>query len=131
VIELPAGTPAETHRLWGDAFNRGDLDELMDLYEEDAVLVAQPGTVVSGLDAIREALSGFLGAKATFTLDRTDVHERDDLAIVYSKWRLEGGTGPDGNPMDVTAQTTDVLRRQQDGSWLFAIDNPWGVAAWQ
>lgn len=23
--------------------------------------------------------------------------------------------------------TADVLRRQADGNWLFAIDNPWGT----
>jgi hypothetical protein len=30
----------------------------------------------------------------------------------------------------LTGQTTDVVRRAFDGAWRFAVDNPWGVAAW-
>jgi ketosteroid isomerase-like protein len=36
------------------------LDALVALYEADAILVAQPGEVVTGIEAIREALSAFL-----------------------------------------------------------------------
>ena len=50
----------------------------------------------------------------------------DDLALVSSKWRLSG-TGPDGKPVTMNATSTDVMRRQADGSWKVAIDNPYGV----
>lgn len=127
---MPETTAEETHRLWTDAFKGGDVDSLVELYEDRAVLVAQPGQpLVRGKDAIREALGGFVGMGGTFNMEHTDVVEADDVAVIYSTWTLKGGSDPEGNPVDLTGRTTDVVRRQPDGTWLFAIDNPWGVQA--
>ena len=49
-----------------------------------------------------------------------------DLALVTAEWQL-AMTGPDGNPATMTGQSVEVLRRQPDGRWLFAIDFPFGV----
>jgi ketosteroid isomerase-like protein len=46
---------------------------------------------------------------------------------VIGVWSFDG-TGPDGEPVRLEAQNADVLRRQEDGSWRFVIDNPWGTA---
>ena len=43
-----------------------------------------------------------------------------------AKWVLEG-TGPDGKPMRMEGQSAEVARRQPDGTWRFAIDNPHGL----
>ena len=51
-----------------------------------------------------------------------------DIAILYSRWTVSG-TGPDGTPVTLGGVTSDVVRRQSDGHWLFAIDNPLGGAA--
>ena len=40
---MPATTPGQIHRLLEEAFNPGDLDGLMELYEPNAALIAQPG----------------------------------------------------------------------------------------
>ena len=126
-----ATTPAAAHRLWQDAFNARDVDMLLDLYEDDAALLSEPGgSLLHGTQAMREVLSQFVASGAEFTIERTEALESGDLAIVYSQWRLSGGAGPDGNPLDLSGETTDVLRRGEDGVWRFAIDNPWGVRAW-
>ena len=31
-------------------------------------------------------------------------------------------------PVQMEGATSDVLRKQPDGRWLFVIDNPWGAA---
>ena len=127
---MPARSAAEVHQLWVDAFSRGDVDALLALYEDDAVLLAQPGAPLAhGTDAIRGALEAFLSLGATFEVQHTDVVAGGDLAILYSVWTLRGGADPEGDPIDMSGQTTDVVRRQPDGTWLFAIDNPYGVRA--
>jgi ketosteroid isomerase-like protein len=39
---MAASTPEQVHRLFEEAFNAGDLDGLMELYEPDAALIAPP-----------------------------------------------------------------------------------------
>ena len=124
---MAARTPEEGPRLWAENFIAGDLDNLVALYEEDAALVAQPGEVVTGTDAIREALSGFLATQPTFNLEVRKVLDTGDIALCFSDWTL-AGTGPDGEPIELAGHTSDVMRRQPDGSWRFVIDNPWGSA---
>ena len=41
-------------------------------------------------------------------------------------WTFDGA-GPDGEPVRLAAKNADVLRRQEDGTWRFVIDNPWGT----
>jgi ketosteroid isomerase-like protein len=50
-----------------------------------------------------------------------------DVALLMSKWTLKG-TSTEGEPVSIEGQTSDVVRRQADGSWLFAVDNPFGAA---
>ena len=45
----------------------------------------------------------------------------DDVAPIFSSWSLNG-TGPDGKPLEQTGPTSDVVRRQADGTWRIVID---------
>jgi uncharacterized protein (TIGR02246 family) len=122
---MPAMTPEQIHRLFEDAFNDGDIDNLMLLYEPDAVLVPQPGSVATGTDQVRAALQGYLALNGRITLDTKLVLSVGDLAYMSNTWSLNG-TGPDGSPLTLGATTAEVARRQPDGTWLYVIDNAWG-----
>jgi ketosteroid isomerase-like protein len=37
-------------------------------------------------------------------------------------------TGQDGKPASMNGQSVEVVRRQPDGRWLFAVDFPFGIA---
>jgi uncharacterized protein (TIGR02246 family) len=126
---VPASEPEQMHRLFEEAFNAGDLEALMALYEPDATLVPQPGAVVEGLDGIREALRWFLDRGGKIALDTKLVLRVGDLAYLSNRWSLTGGTMPDGSPAQLGAVTAEVARLQQDGSWLYVIDNAWGDLA--
>jgi ketosteroid isomerase-like protein len=56
---MPATTPQQIHRSFEDTFNAGDLDGLMELYESDAALIAQPGSVAHSREQLRAALKAF------------------------------------------------------------------------
>jgi uncharacterized protein (TIGR02246 family) len=117
--------PRQLHQVWEKAFNEGDIDALVELYEPDATVIPQPGSPVTGHAAIREALGYFLALRGQFQLRTAAVIESGDLAVLHGDWSLKGGTGPDGNPVDLEGHATDVLRKQPDGSWLDVIDDPY------
>ena len=122
---MPAQTPEQVHRLFQEAFNAGDAEALMALYEPEAVLVVQSGQTVAGADQVREALGGFLALKGTITLTTKDVVQGGDLALMAGRWSLSG-TGPDGQPVTLGGVTAEVVRRGADGGWRYVLDNPWG-----
>jgi len=121
------GTPEQVLKSIVDGINAGDLDALLPLYEPDAAFAIRPGSLNHGLHGVREALAGFIAMKGKLDLEVTKVLQASDVALVTTVWSF-AGTGPDGQPVMLAAQSADVLRRQADGSWCLVIDNPWGTA---
>lgn len=120
-------TPRDTVSRLIEAINRRDLDAALTLYEPSAVFLAQPGRPVQGKAAIREALEGFMALKPVLRGDKDRTIECGDVALFYAAWTLKGAA-PDGTPVEMGGVSSDILRRQSNGAWLIAIDNPWGSA---
>lgn len=118
--------PEDAHRLFAEHFNAGDLDALAALYEDGAAFVPQPGSVVTGKEAIREALQGFLATGGKIEVSTRYAVRSGDTALLSGEWRLSGA-GQDGEPIAMGGKTTEVVRRQPDGRWLYVIDHPFGA----
>jgi ketosteroid isomerase-like protein len=125
-LGIGTATPKEVLASIVAGINSGDLDGLVDLYEDKAAFASQPGSLAHGPAGVRAALGDFISMKGTLELEVTRVLEVDDLALVMGVWTFDG-SGPDGAPVHLEARNADVLRRQRDGSWRFVIDNPWGT----
>ena len=124
---MAAQSPEAVHAEWMQAFNAGDLAGMVALYEPNAAVVSEPGgEVVSGPAALEENLQGYLSQAAQIDLQVQRCIRSGDLAILYSGWTMTGQT-PDGSEVNRQGQTSDVVRRQDDGNWLLAIDNPFGI----
>ena len=126
---MAATEPGQIHGLFEEAFNAGDIEALMALYEPDATLIPQPGAIAEGPAAIRESLRWFLDRGGKITLDTKLVVRVGDLAFLANRWSLTGATMPDGSPAELGATTAEVARQQPDGTWLYVIDNAWGDQA--
>ena len=125
---MTATTPEATIERFSQLLAAGDLESMVALYEPDATFAPQPGESVSGREAIRAALSGFLAVKPRMTGQIEKVLRAGDTALVANRWSLSG-TAPDGLPVSMGAISADVLRRRPDGSWGIVIDDPWGASA--
>lgn len=108
------------------AINQGDVEAALALYEPNAILMAQPNQAARGTTQLREALTRFVALKPRLRAEAEYVIEAGDIALYVSRWTLEG-TDPSGTGVSMGGESTDVLRRQADGRWLIALDNPWGV----
>jgi len=118
--------PEDMNSAFAEAFNSGNIETLVALYEPDAVLVPQPGQLVEGAQAIRVALEELLSLKGRMRSENQYALVRGDIALLRAKVHLTG-IGPDGNRLEINNHTAEVVRRQPDGSWLYIIDHPYGA----
>ncbi|HZN71123.1 MAG TPA: SgcJ/EcaC family oxidoreductase [Micromonosporaceae bacterium] len=122
-----AMTPDEVVQLVAAALHDGRIDDALALYEPDAVFVPQPDAQpISGQDAIRAALTGFVALRPTMTADIRRVVVAGEIATVLNAWQLRG-TSPAGDLVAMAGISADVMRRRVDGTWGILIDDPWGA----
>jgi len=115
---VPAFRPLEIHSLFLEAFNRAYVEALVALYEPNAVFSTARGIAV-GHDAIREAYQQILAGGGQMELEtRTVLESGDGLALLHGVWTFRR----DGHVS--SGMSTEVLRRQADGTWLFVLDEP-------
>lgn len=126
-MPVTAAAPAEVVTLLADALQDGRVNDALSLYEDDAVFIPQPGSQpITGHDAIRDALTRFAALRPVMTADIRQVVTAGDVATVLNTWQLHGTT-PDGEPIDMSGASADVMRRRADGTWGILIDDPWGA----
>ena len=112
---------------WEKTMNSGDIEGVLAFYEPEAVVVLpkDQGGPVRGTDAVRAVLDQFLALEPTFNIVLHRATDAGGVALIVGDWALTG-TGPDGSPVEMAGRFRDVLHRQGDGTWLIAIDNPFG-----
>jgi uncharacterized protein (TIGR02246 family) len=121
---MAAREPEQVIDEFASLFNARDLDGLANLYESEAVLVPGPDqATIAGAAAVREVLQGFLAMNATMKIISGAAYRNGDIALTHARWRLEA-SGEEA----MEGTTAEVVRRQSDGTWKYAIDNPWGSA---
>jgi uncharacterized protein (TIGR02246 family) len=126
VIVIKVYKPEDMNSAFAEAFNSGNIDSLVALYEPDAVLVPLPGRVVEGAEAIRAALQELLALKGRMRSENQYALVHGDIALLRAKVHLVG-TRPDGSRLELNNHTAEVVRRQPDGSWRYILDHPYGA----
>lgn len=104
-----------------DARSRGDVAGAIACYEPDAIVVVEPGKFARGEAAIRTFVQATIALPIIF--EGHVIVEADGIAVHFSEWTIGRADGS-----EISARTTDVVRRQPNGNWLVAIDNPWGTS---
>ena len=104
--------PQHLARLLVSRANSGDAEGMAALYEAGAVLARSNQQNLVGREAIRKFYTELISTGINFHLGE----QRD--AIVCGDIALTSTRLPNGHV------TAEVARRQSDGSWLWAIDQP-------
>jgi len=110
---------------FAEAVNSGDVEQLLALYAPDALLAPQPGKRARGAAQIRQALLDLLALDGHMSSRNVLCLQAGELALLQGEWRFSG-SAPDGSPLELSGRSAEVVRRQPDGSWLYAIDHPFG-----
>ena len=124
---MAGSTPEGTLELVADYLRAGDLPALVGLYAHDAVFLPDPQTILTGEAAIEAGLGGFIALRPILTFSDERMITSGDVALVTHRWNLRG-TLPTGAPIEQQGRAINVLRREEDGRWRLAIDNPWDAA---
>ncbi len=102
------------------ASNANDWGGVAALYTEDAVLMPPNGPAVQGradIEAFFAAFPPFSG----FTLNPVEIDGRGDLAFVRGTFSMT--IEMEGMPaVQETGKYIEIRRKQEDGSWLLAVD---------
>jgi uncharacterized protein (TIGR02246 family) len=119
-----ARTPEECDHLLSEYLAAGDLDAIVALYEPGAAFVTQDREVKVGRDAIRDAFSELVALQPQLRSNIVmTLRNGDDLAVLYNDWTMSVRT-PDGQTTEMAGKAIEVVCRQGDGSWKFAVDDP-------
>ncbi|HET9032914.1 MAG TPA: SgcJ/EcaC family oxidoreductase [Dokdonella sp.] len=107
------------------AFNRRDLEAVLEIYEDDAVLMVEPGRSICGKDYLRGFFELFLNSNSTAKQEVIRVIPNGDIALFLSRWTLTTAV-PDSDDERQQYVATSVFRKGVDGRWRLAIDNSFG-----
>jgi uncharacterized protein (TIGR02246 family) len=107
------------------AFNRGDLEAVLDFYEDGAVIVLGPGRLARGKAELRRAFEFMLQMEGVARQIKTHVIENGEIALFTSQWSFTV-KAPDGAPLTRESYATVVFRKQASGEWRCVIDNSFG-----
>jgi uncharacterized protein (TIGR02246 family) len=120
-----ARAPQECDELLAEFLAAGDVDAILELYEKGACFLTQDRQQHVGHDAIRSAFADVAAGRPRLRCDilRT-LRNGDNLAVLYNDWTMTI-TPPGGEPIEMLGKAVEVVCRQSDGTWRFAIDDPW------
>jgi ketosteroid isomerase-like protein len=102
----------------------GAMDEAMDLYAEDCIMIEKPDVVLRGKSQIRNSLQTMVSSGSVLSVCMHNSIIVGDIAYSISQWKITKN-----GVTTATGQATDLLRKTPDGKWLMLLDNPFGAGA--
>ena len=104
-----------------DAFRAGDVDTLVRLHTDDAVILKPGEEPEIGKPAMRASLESLF---EQFTVEESRTIEEleiiGDWAFTWGKYSIKLTPNNGSAPINESGKYIDILRKQPDGSWLFA-----------
>ena len=109
-------------RRFVEAYNRGDVAAVVDIYTEDAKILPPNMEMVSGKEAIQAFWKSAMAMGVRrLNLETVEVGYDGDLA--YERGVSTVTIQPEGGQeMTERGKYVVVLKRQADGSWKLAVD---------
>src|SRR3979409_191067 len=85
-----ATRPEELYPALGAAYNAGDLEAMLSLYDSSAAFVIKPGRVTEGPAELRAALQYLIDLRGRLTVRPDSFVRSDDVVLVVGTFSLSG-----------------------------------------
>jgi ketosteroid isomerase-like protein len=107
---------------WARYYEQGDLDGLMTLYVDDAIVALHGQPALFGVEAIREYFSTRIGkADSTFELEYELRETHGEIAYIISKYWLKAVDNETGDTY-LDAGRSLLVYKKHEGQWKIAAD---------
>ena len=114
----------DVHTTLANAFNTGDVDIVMSMYDVAGIIVPEPGKPVSGKEKFEEAIKGILSIKGKMEIKTVYCLQTGNIAVGRSEWNIT-----DNDEVKISAKGIEVMKQQADGSWKIIVDHAFGAEA--
>ena len=109
------------------ALETGDIETSLAVYEPSAVLFSKSGRTMTGLDEIRKNNAALIALKPTFDIAFIKFTLSGDGTLATNRMKANlSWKDAEGKLVEASVDTLEVLRKQEDGSWRYIIDDPYG-----
>ncbi len=107
------------------AFEKKDIDGVLETYEDNAIVMFEPQQPVQGKENLRTLFTQFVSMNPKYTFGEHEVYIAENIATHIAPWHMVGSM-PDGTKIEQNGLSVATLRKQPDGEWLMIQDNPHG-----
>ena len=113
----------KTANDWIRYYEAGDLERLMTLYEEDAIVALHGKPALRGKEAIRNFFAPGIGkAEVDFKIDIEEIDVHGDTAHFLSKYWLTAISPDSGEVYMDAGRSLLIYKRAADGAWKLYLD---------
>lgn len=112
----------DAHATLAAAFNTGNVDTVLSMYDFNGIIVPEPGKPVSGREKFEEAIRAILSIKGKMEIKTVYCLQTGNLAVGRSEWNIT-----DGQEVKISAKGIEVMKEQPDGTWKIVIDHAFGA----
>ena len=120
----PPRKAEDVHATLANAFNTGNVDIVMSMYDASGIIVPEPGKPVSGQAKFEEAIKGILSIKGKMEIKTVYCLQTGNIAVGRSEWNIT-----DNGDVKISAKGIEVMKQQPDGTWKIIVDHAFGAEA--
>ncbi len=109
---------------WRKAITANDLNAIMALYAEDAVMWLPDAPEAKGRKAIRDAYAGLLAANTVTgaTFANTHYQTSGDLSVGWGDFTLALAPKAGGDAVSLSGRFSVIARKEND-KWVYVVDH--------
>lgn len=118
--------PEDAVKYFRNCIFRGDLKGAVSCFDSEAVYIERDGQEIKGLDNIEKALESICAWKPEIKGVKHRVTIAGDLAVWIDKYVVKAKM-PNGEAMEMQGITACLMKRNDEGMWLWMVDNPFAA----
>lgn len=122
--------PAETVKYFRSCIVNWDLQGALSCFDQEAIYIERDGEEISGLQNIKKSMAYLCTWKPEIIGSKHKVTIVGNLAIWIDKYSLKAII-PDGSLIEMSGATSCIMKKNDQGIWLWLVDNPFAAEVFE